>query len=531
MQFDGRSCALPTFGQDMLPVWGGGQEEEVDDEKEAAETHLRALERRLKRLYPLQQVGCLVPTLYEPESSPLKYTPTCTAILSALHSEQGEYWKGRWDCNTLHLEGLLLAIKGVTGRLTIDRILKWGASEDNRETVLSMPGACHGLLNEQVVKETFALHNHKGKGSLSHSEWFQFMAMLEQVHISHLLTTALVENRAFFGRRYKWPFPSTALSNADLLEAAGDVRSASEVNSHWFMGYGEQKEYRRHVPDILQLPGDDAESVDSWADWFGDLYYYSANHHPLHGIFACDPANRLTKIERLAIEVGNFGILCLCYDLHSKWIDRHQAPLEFLYKPHLFQLFVLVLPGMLYFRVCYKLFTCPCGVRSLHAPRAEWRCARRLEWLGELIAYAIILAGIASLIWFHHQCSGGSAETTTDAPSTPWDTGPARLPQHNLLVTADAGVPTPFAPYHSCLSGIWQPVLKARVYGYLASWLLMVMVTFNPHFAFGQPDPTHEPIWIADQLGIGQWTIEKQRFQMHCMNAAVPLSTRLMGDH
>ena len=28
----------------------------------------------------------------------------------------------------------------------------------------------------------------------------------------------------------------------------------------------------------------------------------------------------------------------------------------------------------------------------------------------------------------------------------------------------------------------------------------------------------------------GQWTIEKQRFQMHCMNAAVPLSTRLMGD-
>ena len=32
---DDGSCALPTFGQDMLPVWGGGgQEEEVDDAAE-----------------------------------------------------------------------------------------------------------------------------------------------------------------------------------------------------------------------------------------------------------------------------------------------------------------------------------------------------------------------------------------------------------------------------------------------------------------------------------------------------------------
>mmetsp|Transcript_29002 Transcript_29002/g.76664 ORF Transcript_29002/g.76664 Transcript_29002/m.76664 type:complete len:537 (-) Transcript_29002:17-1627(-) len=509
-----RGCELPRFGMQ------DGAHQRAD---QAA--HERQLVRRFKRLYPLQPVSCIVPTLYDKTTGepfgPLQYSPTCMAVLSALANPQGRYWSGSWDCTAWQRERLLLAIGGAPGihgtRVKLESIIAFGQDEDNREMVHKMPGASHGLLAEEVVRAAFALYDVDGSGTLDRSEWSRFMAMLEQVQVRSLLRDALLQNRAFFGRRYKWELPNTALNHHDLMEAAGEIRKAAECEGSWFIGLGQKKEYRKYVPDILQLPGDDAEAVDSWADWWSDLYYYSANNHALHGIFSCDPASRLSSFERLSMEVGNIGFLCLLELLRYRWVTLEEAPFLFLLNPRLFQFFVVTIPGMIYFRVCYKLFTCSCGIVHAEASNSARQKGKIYTTLGAAMGYSLVAAGILALIWVHHQCSGGEVLTTTVQPSSPWDVPPP-------------SVPIPYTAYHSCLHSCYIPVLLARLYGYLLSWLLMMMITFNPSAAFGQPDPTHDPIWIAEIIGLGQWTIEKQRFQMHCLNAALPGGVTRLED-
>merc|ERR1711974_461380 len=60
--------------------------------------------------------------------------------------------------------------------------------------------------------------------------------------------------------------------------------------------------------------------------------------------------------------------------------------------------------------------------------------------------------------------------------------------------------------------------LRGRVTSYIFAWAMMVGVYFNPFVAWGQPDPAGK-LCAGDYIGIGQWRVEKQRFQGLCVRA------------
>merc|ERR1719198_34254 len=126
------------------------------------------------------------------------------------------------------------------------------------------------------------------------------------------------------------------------------------------------------------------------------------------------------------------------------------------------------------------------------------------------MGYLLTASGILSVIWVARRCSSGGPATTTLPPQSPWDTPPP---------SAWQGVP--YTPYTNCLQDDYIPVLLARLYGYVVSWLIFVLVIFNPFCAFGQPDPMGQSMYFAELIGLGQWTIERQRFQMQCLQAAL----------
>merc|ERR1711879_441831 len=67
--------------------------------------------------------------------------------------------------------------------------------------------------------------------------------------------------------------------------------------------------------------------------------------------------------------------------------------------------------------------------------------------------------------------------------------------------------------------------LVGRLKGYVIGWLSMVLIYFNPLVAWGQTDPVGG-MCIGDLIGLGQWRIEKQRFQTLCLDKFENISTR-----
>merc|ERR1712032_583407 len=63
-------------------------------------------------------------------------------------------------------------------------------------------------------------------------------------------------------------------------------------------------------------------------------------------------------------------------------------------------------------------------------------------------------------------------------------------------------------------------VVSGRVRGYLIFWFLQTFVYFNPFVAWGQPDSSTTTFGLVGGLtGLGQWRIERQRFQWICAKA------------
>merc|ERR1712048_1532716 len=54
--------------------------------------------------------------------------------------------------------------------------------------------------------------------------------------------------------------------------------------------------------------------------WWADLCYYSANQHPLHGIFACDPVHPLNWFERLQMEIATIAFTFFTLYIEHQWI-------------------------------------------------------------------------------------------------------------------------------------------------------------------------------------------------------------------
>lgn len=211
--------------------------------------------------------------------------------------------------------------------------------------------------------------------------------------------------------------------------------------------------------------------------WRSDFHYYSANNHPLHGIVASDPHSRLSRNEWLLLEVATIGFMVCTGNLQESWVLEKQAPIAILSNPRIFKLAIVTIPGVLVWQMLFFLFTCPtCLVDESSSTSAVKSKAHWWSHLGEKIGHFCMGLGLLANIWILHK-THMIGETT-----------------------------------------IIETVVVSRLEGYIISWLMMLLLTFNPFLAWGQPDPKGG-FCLGEYIGIGQWRIEKQRFQHHCIKA------------
>jgi len=221
--------------------------------------------------------------------------------------------------------------------------------------------------------------------------------------------------------------------------------------------------------------------------WTEDFLYYSANNHPLHGIFSCDRFHPLSWIERLMMELATFGMAFFTLFLHDKWVDSsaHAAAhkVGILSNPMVFSLVVVTIPGIIVWWTLFLLFTCKWGIVNMAREDVAGRQrGRNLQCACEAIGHTLVLLGVAFL-GLH---------------------GLRNL--HNV-----------------------QPVVMGRVKGYVIAWFMMGFVYFNPLVAWGQPNPVGA-FCFGDLIGLGQWRIEKQRFQTMCMSGIEQINSELQNQ-
>jgi hypothetical protein len=196
-------------------------------------------------------------------------------------------------------------------------------------------------------------------------------------------------------------------------------------------------------------------------------------------MIAADPLSRLSRPEYVMLEIATVGFMFCAANLKEEWVDRGNAPFEILSQPSVFSIVVVTIPGILVWQVLFFLFTCPvCLVDSSTSSKEVKSRAKKFTRAGEIIGYLVMVIGaVADAMLLHQSLVEGVGET-------------------NLIDT----------------------VAHSRLQGYVISWLLMLFLYFNPVLAWGQPDPAGG-FCLGDYIGIGQWRIEKQRFQHLCVKA------------
>jgi len=144
-----------------------------------------------------------------------------------------------------------------------------------------------------------------------------------------------------------------------------------------------------------------------------------------------------------------------------------------------FNLVMVTVPGLVIWWALFLLFTCP-GLGCVDESAASPANVRRAFWVracSTALGYVIVLLGCLAIF---------SVETH--------------------------------------INDYWRPLASGRLKGYVISAVLMVFVYFNPLIAWGQPNPDATSCHIGDLIGLGQWTIEKQRFQAVCEEALYKMS-------
>eukprot|EP00421_Protoceratium_reticulatum_P068451 CAMPEP_0168417930 /NCGR_PEP_ID=MMETSP0228-20121227/31505_1 /TAXON_ID=133427 /ORGANISM="Protoceratium reticulatum, Strain CCCM 535 (=CCMP 1889)" /LENGTH=462 /DNA_ID=CAMNT_0008431793 /DNA_START=71 /DNA_END=1459 /DNA_ORIENTATION=+ len=418
-----------------------------------------------------------VPTLYhEDVGGVVSFDYVCTLVLNALDDVQ---WDGRWMLSDAEVTELLNVIEKddawffTDGVLHLSEILAFIAKEKNRERVLKMPGSVHGILNEAVVTDAFSQFDADKSGTLDPKEWVEFVRVLEVLHTKYLLRRAFGQFRAFFGRGQAWN-PGSSPPPA----GAGGTRNQSQHSSLLrCQVYGAASAAKAETR-VLQL-GRDRDCEGPWWNplppgWREDLYYYSANNHPVHGIFARDPSHRLSRMERVGMELSTIGYSLFVLRLHKGWVSDQDAPVPLLDNPMVFSLLVVILPGLVIWQLLFFLFTCPkCGLVNVsQSSRQEVRRAWIWSRAGEALGWMLLALGILYLVWRLSKNVTGSSH----------------------------------------LGSLHVELVLGRLKGYVISWLLMPLIYFNPILAWGQPDAA-KGFNLGDYIGFGQWRIEKQRFQ------------------
>jgi len=468
----------------------------------------------------LVRPNCLRPTLLAEDR--LEFDAYAEVVLFALESDA---WNGRFMLDAQSSGTLLKRIEAAStdrpdGRVTFEELMRFVDEERNHRHVLDMPKALHGILRRELLERVFFAFDRDGSGALDKAEWEVFLHTLKQQHLQYLLQVALQQSRAFFGRglymrssdeRFESPrfWEASALEEAQdagrraadlalggtLPDAASDADASAEVvvsaaaatfSRAVEVGSTMAATMSKITPGGLQV-GRDPDCAGRWClvpeGWLSDLYYYSANNHPLHGMIACDPSHLLTRRERVCMELATLGYSLVCERLVTTWIEEENAPVPLLKDKWVFSVAVITFPSMAIYFTMRLLFTCPeLGVvNSATASRAELTKAALCTRAGSLVAYVLLMVGL--LFSF----------TMSD-----------------LRVCLEGR--------EACrLSHVTLDVLWGRVRSYMLSWLLTVAVYFNLFMAWGQPDPRRHASCLGDWVGLGQWRIEKQRFRAQCV--------------
>jgi hypothetical protein len=437
-------------------------------------------------------------------------------LSSSAVRDEAHGWNGRWNLFNEEMDVLLRIIeRNGAGRwthrgddmLAEAEIMEYIRDENNQEYIRSLPGAVHGILNEKFVAEALAAFDHDGNHMLDVSEWRSFMVKVQIMRIKFLLLNAFASFRVFFGRAQPWDRANlqggpeeVLLRAAEPLLAGGTPQTGNapvlngneaEVASMIGAAKARTMQYGRDpdVPPGSYLP----------PGWWADLVYYSANMHPLHGIFCCDPNNRFSNMERLGIELSAIGFSLATTSLKKSWVIDKHAPVEFLSDKMAFSIIVVTLPSMVIWYSLFFLFTCPCFLADPSTELQERvKRADRFSCIGGTFGWMFLIALMAFLVW----TIGWTAEAEFAE-----DQAGGTLQQLEHMMT-----------------GLWEhlhlsTVFLARIFSYCFSWGFMLLVMFNPLIAWGQPDPYGKAV-LGDYIGLGQWRIEKQKFQIACLMAA-----------
>lgn len=208
--------------------------------------------------------------------------------------------------------------------------------------------------------------------------------------------------------------------------------------------------------------------------WASDLHYYLANNHPFYGIIACDPNHPLSRWERLAVELATVGCLVCA--------EHWRAVRQDLQYDHRFDTDLeITIFGMIVWWVFFLLFTCPkLGTADKSDPNTTnadihkaylWSKAGQFAGSVLLVLCILYLAYVAyEKVFVHEQ----------------------RFAQVSLL-----------------------RLVLSRLQSYVITVCLVVGIYFCPVAAWGQTD-IEGSFTPGDYIGLGQWRMEKQRYQNAC---------------
>lgn len=454
--------------------------------------------RKLK-LSPCTHAGCTPTLLEERDEGQFTYNRGCSMVLAALGNES---WSGGWGLEEQQMEELLHLIEscneercgkgeltpGATdAKLTLQELQFFLETETNRDHVRALPASAHGLLKDGVLEEGFRKFDEDETEDLDKLEWSSFLGRMGQLELDSLLADSFIGFRAFYGRGQPFGVElelhagSVRLGHDKTLdvteaEALKTAAGATYVDPN-DAGTGTSPMSGRPLlrpqfqvgVDPDQRPGSACYQVFPLG-WWDDFKYYSANNHPLHAIFACDAKHPVWWMERLAIEIATIGFTGVSKTLYKKWVVEGKAPLQVLSDGRVFSLVVVTLGGMVVWWTLFLLFTAPCAcarVNKARASKSEIAQAKSKQYAVEAIGWVLVILGMGCF-----------------ALSFRWK--------------------------------IMRHLLVARLKSYIIFWFLMFFVYFNPLVAWGQTDPNGS-LKIGDLIGLGQWRIEKQRFQALCV--------------
>jgi hypothetical protein len=328
------------------------------------------------------------------------------------------------------------------------------------------PPIFHGILKDDIRQLALDEFDTDGNKGLSKGEFENFSGHLEKQYLKYLQRAALLKFRAFWGLGHE-PLAAPAWRDG-YARVEQDEGPVAPDAGRWgvFLGLDPDIPAARKWTCTIVAPG-----------WWEDLKYYSANNHPLHGIFMCDPAHPLDWRERVMMEVVVFCLTYASLYAHKRCMyTQYGLDEKFGLDETTFNLLCVTLPGMVLWYVLFYMYTCPCAnVDEIHSTRCAQATMKCLRIFSEDVAHTIVLFGFLYLVWHLHVNA-----STRD------------------------------------LRGIVLPVCVARARGYAISWLLMLFVYFNPLVAWGQPHALARRgalDTLADLVGLGQWRVEKMRFQ------------------